>query len=90
MELEKEELARRLAKRAELAVKILKILVIIAGAVFAAAGVYCIIALTVISDKQTAIVGIIVFMCCIVILAVAVMSILAYAYYTLNKLKKLK
>ncbi|MDE6441856.1 MAG: hypothetical protein K2L12_03770 [Clostridia bacterium] len=90
MELEKEELARRLAKRAETAVKILKILVIIAGAVFAAAGIFCIIALTVISDRQTAVIGIIVFMCCIILLAVAVMSMLAYAYYALNKLKKLK
>lgn len=87
---DKEELARRLANRVERAVKVLKILVGVAIAIFAVTAVYGILALTVISDKQTAVIGFIVLICCLVVMAAAVMSVLAYAYLTLNKLKKMK
>ena len=89
MEIDKEQLAVRLAKRAETAVKILKILVCAALVILGAAVVYSIIAFTV-ADRQTAVIGLIVFMACLVILAVAVISVLAYAYYNLYKLKKIK
>lgn len=88
--MEKEELAQKLAKKAERAVKILKILVCAALGLFAVTAVYAVIALTAIADKQTALIGITVLMGCVAALAVCIMTVLAYAYITLNKLKKLK
>lgn len=88
--MENEELAQKLAKKTERAVKILKILVCIAMVLFAVTAVFGVIALTVIGDKQTAVIGIAVLMGCLAALAVCIMTTLAYAYITLNKLKKLK
>lgn len=90
MEINNEELAGKLSARVKTSVKILKILVGVAMAVLLAAGVYGIFALTVIDDKQTIMIGFIVLISCLVLTAVAVISVLAYAYYNLNKLKKLK
>lgn len=90
MEINNEELAGKLSARVKTSVKTLKILVGVAMAVLLAAGVYGILALTVIDDKQTIMIGFIVLISCLVLTAVAVISVLVYAYYNLNKLKKLK
>ena len=86
--MDNEEYARLLAKRADRAVKILKISSFTALAVFVGLVIYSILAFTVI-NKETAVIGFIVFIALFVILAIAVIVILAYAYYNLNKLKKI-
>lgn len=90
MEINNEQLAEKLSARVKTSVKVLKILVGVALAVLLAAGVYGILALTVIDDKQTIMIGFIVLISCLVLTALAVISVLVYAYYNLNKLKKLK
>lgn len=90
MEINNEQLAEKLSARVKTSVKVLKILVGVALAVLLAAGVYGILALTVIDDKQRIMIGFIVLISCLVLTALAVISVLVYAYYNLNKLKKLK
>ncbi len=93
MEQDKEEYAKLLAKRAELAVKIIKILVCAALTVFAGLVVYAITLYALkadITENGNLVVGLIVFVACIAVLVLAVFAVIAYAYYNLNKLKKLK
>ena len=91
MELDKEEYAKLLAKRAATAIKIIKILACVAIAMLAGLVAYLIIVFTAdLGDEQTVAIGFIVFMICFFALAAAVAVGLVYANIMLNKLKKLK
>ena len=90
MEQDKEQYAKALANRAEKAVKILKVLVIVALAIAVGLLIFSIVALTVIKDSETGVIGLAVFMSCISALLIAIASIFVFTLLTLNKLKKLK
>ena len=80
MEQDKELLAQTFAKRAQTAIKIIKILVISACAV---------VAFGAIESPSAAVIGLTVFISVIVLLLAAVVAAFIYAKINLNKLKKL-
>ena len=85
-----ETYAQMLADRAERAVKLLKILICVASAVFAGLLMFAALSASVIKDEQSVIIGLIVFMVILIVLVISVFAVIAYAFYHLNKLKKLK
>lgn len=86
---EKQKQAEIYAKKAELAVKIMKWLV--AGFIFAivALSIYTVVVFTVIKDMKSAGVGFIVFLILFILFVIVLAAVFAYALYYLKKLKKL-
>ena len=90
MEQDKERLAQTFAKRAQTAIKIIKILVISACAVAAGLLIFAVVAFGAIESPSAAVIGLTVFISVIVLLLAAVVAAFIYAKINLNKLKKLE
>ena len=87
---EKEEYAAGLAKKAESAVKVLKVLAIGTVAVAVVLFIFLLAAVPALGDKPV-VIGFAVGMACVLaLLVIGVFAVIVYAYITLNKLKKLK
>lgn len=95
MELSSEDYVPVLAERAERAVKILKIFIgealvaLLTLAVYSLV-VYSLTAFADLAENQGLLIGFIVITACVLVLVICVFSALAYAFYNLNKLEKLK
>lgn len=87
--LNKEQYARTLIKKAQDAVKAIKCLVIAAGALAGVLLIFGIIAITVIKDTSSSLIGFIVIISLIGLIFIALVALFIYAKVNLNKLKKL-
>lgn len=85
----KEQYARTLIKKAQDAVKAIKCLVIAAGALAGVLLIFGIIAITVIKDSSSSLIGFIVIISVIGVIFIALVALFIYAKVNLNKLKKL-
>ena len=89
-ELQKEEYAKKLASRAELGLKIIKILFIAVCATAFGFAVFAIVSACVHLEAQGRLIGYIVFVAAIAILMCAVVASFVVTKLNLDKLKKLK
>ena len=87
--LNKEQYSKLLIKKAQKAVKIIKLLVAVAGALAGVLLVFGILALTVIKDTNASLIGFIVILVVIAAVFVALIALFVYAKINQGKLKKL-